>query len=306
MEKTHIYTTQPSTSNRLVALLAQPEKIDEDTGDVLLPSGLHVIFLPYADDIRDLKHAIVAEPSEEQVWGITKQITQTQQTLNPSPQIHKAKRMVRSLTIKFDSREFPNPHIQRHYDMLHALALEREALDEPRDLICPDLEGMERAREKVIAFRDAVWTFLFLLVFCSYYSNYYYHFRLLGIRMRLHHQQKKGREQKLRERKREFRRHQRRKLQQKKIKSTQAILIGGICRRLRFVFLVTNLLFYHNNSSPFKLFFQMTRLTVPVLKCFLVEMGHPFSKSLKKAQLVEEVANFIRMQKESFGMTQEN
>ena len=86
--------------------------------------------------------------------------------------------MVRSLTIKFDSREFPNPHIQRHYDMLHALALEREAIDDLRDLICPDLEGMERAREKVIAFRDAVCWGVFCVI--GGFDFYFFSLQTLG------------------------------------------------------------------------------------------------------------------------------
>jgi hypothetical protein len=40
---------------RFVALLPQLAKIDPETGEVLQPPGLNMIFLPYADDMRNLR-----------------------------------------------------------------------------------------------------------------------------------------------------------------------------------------------------------------------------------------------------------
>ena len=80
--------------------------------------------------------------------------------------------MVRALTIRFDSREFPNPHIQRHYDMLQTLALDRDKLENVKDLIGPDVEGLLSAQDKIHAFRDVVCfffiVFFYLFFFCSF------------------------------------------------------------------------------------------------------------------------------------------
>ena len=51
--------------------------------------GFHVIPQPYADDIRDLKIEQTPTPTTDQIV--------------------KAKRLVKTLRIKFDSRNFENP-----------------------------------------------------------------------------------------------------------------------------------------------------------------------------------------------------
>jgi ATP-dependent DNA helicase 2 subunit 1 len=68
----------------------QKEEFDRD-GTQLIPSGFHLIHLPYADDIRQLKF-------EPQPKATTEQIV-------------KAKKLVKTLRIKFDSRNFENPGI---------------------------------------------------------------------------------------------------------------------------------------------------------------------------------------------------
>jgi len=44
-----------SSIPRFVALLPQPEEIDPDTNEMKQAAGFHVIFLPYADDVRNLE-----------------------------------------------------------------------------------------------------------------------------------------------------------------------------------------------------------------------------------------------------------
>ncbi len=81
-------TPRSEASPRFAALLPQEEILDSD-GTQNTPPGFHVIYLPYADDIRNLK-------------------------LDPTPkattdQVVKAKKLVKTLRIKFDSRNFENP-----------------------------------------------------------------------------------------------------------------------------------------------------------------------------------------------------
>jgi ATP-dependent DNA helicase 2 subunit 1 len=134
------------------------EEFDRD-GTQLIPSGFHLIHLPYADDIRQLKF-------EPQPKATTEQIV-------------KAKKLVKTLRIKFDSRNFENPGtlsqtnitctlfcsytltrlslfvcfclftiywiaLQRHYANLQAIALDREVLEETPDYVVPDEEGMAK------------------------------------------------------------------------------------------------------------------------------------------------------------------
>ena len=106
-----------------VALVAQEEEFDED-GTQLIPPGLHVIYLPFADDIRDLEVPKTKPADEEQV--------------------RLAKQIVKKLRIRFDSRSFENPTLQKHYAALQALALEREQVEAVPDYVLPDDEGMKR------------------------------------------------------------------------------------------------------------------------------------------------------------------
>ena len=55
-----------------------------------------------------------------------------------------AKKVVKSLRIKFDSRAFENPVLQRCYANLQALALDRDMVEETEDLLQPDLDGMSK------------------------------------------------------------------------------------------------------------------------------------------------------------------
>lgn len=76
------------SSPKFVALLPQEEVFDED-GIQISPAGFHVIFLPFADDLRDINVESQKKATVEQ--------------------INAAKKMVKSLRIKFDSRNFENP-----------------------------------------------------------------------------------------------------------------------------------------------------------------------------------------------------
>eukprot|EP00741_Cyanophora_paradoxa_P000203 tig00000402_g197.t1 len=91
---------------RLVALLPQQVKEDEETGCQVHPPGFHIIYLPFADDIRKLNVEDGPKATTDQV--------------------DKAKKVIKAFTLaEFDCRNFDNPALQRHYDVLQA-----EALDE--------------------------------------------------------------------------------------------------------------------------------------------------------------------------------
>jgi len=128
-------TPRSEASPRFVALTPQAETFDAD-GTQNTPPGFHVVYLPYADDIRNLK--LEATPKAT------------------TDQIDKAKKLVKTLRIKFDSRNFENPSLQKHYANLQAIALEREAVEEVPDYVIPDEAGMEKFADIIDAYREAV------------------------------------------------------------------------------------------------------------------------------------------------------
>ncbi|XP_031407259.1 ATP-dependent DNA helicase 2 subunit KU70 isoform X4 [Punica granatum] len=112
---------------QLVAIVAQDEV--KVAGGQVEPPGMHIIYLPYADDIRPIE-----EMSPE----------------NPVPrasdeQIDKAAALMKRIDLKgFSITQLSNPALQRHYAVLQALALEEDELPETKDKTLPDEEGMSR------------------------------------------------------------------------------------------------------------------------------------------------------------------
>ncbi len=90
-------TPRTGLAPRLVSLLPQEEKIDKD-GIQVVPNGLHMIYLPFADDIR----AVVVDPTEK-VSLLFPHLQANEE------QINAAKKVVKSLRIRFDARKFNNP-----------------------------------------------------------------------------------------------------------------------------------------------------------------------------------------------------
>ena len=108
---------------RLVALVPQEEELDE-YGTQIKPPGFHIVFLPFADDIR------------------TPPIPEIHHKAAPN-QIDKAKEIVSKLMIsKFSLDDFENPLLQSHYANLQAIALDQDVPDEIVDFI--DHERIER------------------------------------------------------------------------------------------------------------------------------------------------------------------
>uniref|UniRef100_A0A915HHZ8 ATP-dependent DNA helicase 2 subunit 1 n=1 Tax=Romanomermis culicivorax TaxID=13658 RepID=A0A915HHZ8_ROMCU len=118
---------------RLVALLPQLEQLDAK-GFQDQPPGFHVIFLPFADDVRDLTHKIMHEerPKADDL------------------QIAKAKEIVEKLTIDYDPDTIANPVLQTHYRAIEAFALEREDMEEVADHTKPNNDWISRKAGQAI------------------------------------------------------------------------------------------------------------------------------------------------------------
>lgn len=118
-----------SSHPQLVALVAQDE-ITTSSGQVE-PPGMHMIYLPYSDDIRQI----------EEVYTDTSSLAPRAS----DDQIKKASALVRRVDLKdFSVCQFANPALQKHYAVVQALALDEDEMPEVKDETLPDEEGMAR------------------------------------------------------------------------------------------------------------------------------------------------------------------
>ncbi|WVY92644.1 hypothetical protein V8G54_031732 [Vigna mungo] len=118
-----------SSRPQLVALIAQEEVIQ--SGIQIEPPGMHMIYLPYSDDIR-----LVEERYSDTSGMVTKA---------SSDQIKRAADLIKRVDLKdFSVCQISNPALQRHYAVLQALALEEDDVPEMKDETLPDEEGLAR------------------------------------------------------------------------------------------------------------------------------------------------------------------
>ncbi|TYH86590.1 hypothetical protein ES332_D01G054700v1 [Gossypium tomentosum] len=120
------YNLRPST-------FVYPSDQDEITsaGAQMEPPGMHMIYLPYADDIRD----------DEEIFPDTEEDAPRAD----EDQIQKAAALIKRIYVKdFSAFQFANPALQRHYAVLQALALAEDDIPETIDETASDEEGLTR------------------------------------------------------------------------------------------------------------------------------------------------------------------
>ncbi|XP_051149788.1 ATP-dependent DNA helicase 2 subunit KU70 [Andrographis paniculata] len=122
-----------SSNPHLVALVAQDEIVSA-SGQVE-PAGMHMIYLPYSDDIRPIeelhtdKNPVAPRATDDQIKS--------------------ASSFVKRVELKeFSVGQFSNPGLQRHYAVLQALALDEDEMPDVKDDTLPDEEGF--ARPKIV------------------------------------------------------------------------------------------------------------------------------------------------------------
>eukprot|EP00004_Rigifila_ramosa_P026538 TRINITY_DN8304_c0_g1_i2.p1 TRINITY_DN8304_c0_g1~~TRINITY_DN8304_c0_g1_i2.p1 ORF type:complete len:629 (+),score=158.72 TRINITY_DN8304_c0_g1_i2:3-1889(+) len=124
------YTPRANAPPRLVALLPQEEETRED-GTQLRPPGLHLIFLPFADDLRDIH------------------IEHFRSAADNRAAISATKAMIKQLRIPhFSSEAVPNPALQQHYAGLQAMALGHAEAPQVEDLLQPDLARLAQPERR--------------------------------------------------------------------------------------------------------------------------------------------------------------
>lgn len=111
---------------KLVALVSQ-EEVRDDTKQII-PPGFHVIYLPYAENIRQIE--------------VPKQLDLD------SEKVDLCKKILKKISLKYKVSMFENPKVQTHWANIEALALNYSKPREVIDKILPNFEYVSQCRLK--------------------------------------------------------------------------------------------------------------------------------------------------------------
>jgi ATP-dependent DNA helicase 2 subunit 1 len=114
------YIPRKNAVPNLAALIPGAEKLD-DNNEQIMPPGLWIVVLPYADDIR-------AKPALTKTPHLPEELIDKMHQIIQQLQLPKA---------EYDPSKYPNPSLQWHYRILQALALEEDVPTRPEDKTIP-------------------------------------------------------------------------------------------------------------------------------------------------------------------------
>lgn len=110
----------------IAAVLPGAEKLN-DNGAQVIPPGMWLCPLPFADDIR--------------------QNPETRLIRAPEPLIDRMRDIVQQLQLpkaRYDPSKYPNPALQWHYRILQAMALEEDLPEKPEDKTVPKYKQIDK------------------------------------------------------------------------------------------------------------------------------------------------------------------
>ena len=110
----------------IAAVMPGAEKLDEK-GTQIVPPGMWLCPLPFADDIR--------------------QNPDTRLIRAPEPLIDRMREVVQQLQLpkaQYDPAKYPNPALQWHYRILQAMALEEDLPEKPEDKTTPKYRQIDK------------------------------------------------------------------------------------------------------------------------------------------------------------------
>ncbi|KAI7875336.1 Ku DNA-binding complex, Ku70 subunit [Lichtheimia hyalospora FSU 10163] len=139
------FTPRDNANTTIALMYPQAETFDEN-GAQDRPPGIHIIPMPYADDIRDLPITNTPIATEEQVEMATKAIFGGK---NGGMEIKK----------RYDPDLFEDPALQLHYATLESIALDKPMVDHIVDTTKPNVDminqrigqGLKELRERLAA-----------------------------------------------------------------------------------------------------------------------------------------------------------
>jgi ATP-dependent DNA helicase 2 subunit 1 len=124
-----------STAPRLVALVAQ-EEVRLPDGSSVHPYGMHLLELPFADDIRSLD-------------GPVPDVTE--------PEIAAAAALSTKLSLNYSVHDFSNPTLTVVSGFIQSMALNAPIPEQFDNQLVPDSEGMERKRKYIDSFKSLLY-----------------------------------------------------------------------------------------------------------------------------------------------------
>lgn len=114
------YIPRRNAAPTIAALVAGAEKLG-DHGEQLMPPGMWLVALPFADDIR-------LNPEISRIVRAPDALVDQMRKVVQQLQLPKA---------SYDPSRYPNPALQWHYKILQALALEEDLPEKPDDKTIP-------------------------------------------------------------------------------------------------------------------------------------------------------------------------
>ncbi|CAO1612644.1 unnamed protein product [Jaminaea pallidilutea] len=131
-----VFMPRPTSIPEFVAILPQAEQRSEE-GTQIEPPGMHLVPLPFADDIREMPAAF-ANPMRA-----------------TDEEAAAAGRFVKAYTrnAAFNPDFFPNPALNHHYEALKAVAFGVD-IAEPRDKSLPDYDAIEKRAGRLVSAWD--------------------------------------------------------------------------------------------------------------------------------------------------------
>ncbi|KAI5276554.1 ATP-dependent DNA helicase-like protein II subunit 1 [Aureobasidium subglaciale] len=120
------YIPRRNATPTLAAVIPGAERLDED-GVQVMPPGLWVHVLPFADDVRAIPDTTVVQA--------------------PDVLIDKMRTIVQQLQLPkavYDPKKYPNPSLQWFYRILQALALDEDLPEKPEDKTLPRYRQIDK------------------------------------------------------------------------------------------------------------------------------------------------------------------
>jgi ATP-dependent DNA helicase 2 subunit 1 len=141
------YIARKNATPVLVAILPSEERADDNTKLPIIPAGLWLYQLPFADDKRDLpqlpKPLVASDRLTSEMHKVSRVLPK--KILNNLPD--KEEKVIKQLQLPkavYDHSKYPNPALQWHYKILQVLALGEELPDKPEDKTIPKFRQINK------------------------------------------------------------------------------------------------------------------------------------------------------------------
>jgi ATP-dependent DNA helicase 2 subunit 1 len=149
------YIARKNASPMLVAILPSQERLDE-AGVQVVPAGLWLYPLPFADDIRSnpevpkplLAPDNLVDEMRKVVQQVRMPVVDSRECWEHGPNFDEQLQLPKAI---YDPSKYPNPSLQWHYKILQAMALEEEIPTIPEDKTEPKFRQIHKRAGEYIS-----------------------------------------------------------------------------------------------------------------------------------------------------------